>query len=85
MWASIILGILQFAGPLIEKWIADWLQSKLNAKAATLPTPVGFGATSDPKPHQIALLKAVRADTWAFQFAKRDAIDALLAKVSTSN
>lgn len=79
MWASLILGLLQIAEPLFEQWIQQWLQAKLNAKAATVSA--GFGATVDRPVAQVALLQAVRADTWVFQFAKRDAIDALIKKV----
>lgn len=75
MWGPILAALLSVLGPIIKKWLED----RLKAKAAE------FEADRKPRagdePDAAALLRAVRAETWFFQVARRRFLDRAIADV----
>lgn len=71
-WSSLITLLLQFFGPIIQKWL-DGLFN---------PPATGSPANYDPPAGMALLFQTARANTWWFQFTRRAVLSAC-EKVAT--
>ena len=86
MWIQLGLALLQWLGPILLDWFLKWLEGRLKAKAEQFENghadeAVKFGANGDDKSRKVALLRAVRADLYAWNLVKKRAIDKCIAAV----
>lgn len=75
-WGAIIAAILQIVGPLVKKWLEDWLANRLKDVAAKL-APAAGETEADTR----ALLTAVYKDIPWMQVARWRFVKRLLADI----
>lgn len=87
MWIQLGFALLQWLGPILLDWFLKWLEGRLKAKAehfengGSVEAVLRFGANGDDKSRKVALLRAVRADLYVWNVAKKRAIDKCIAAV----
>ncbi len=92
MWLTIIESILAVVGPLLEKALFAWLAQALHIAALDSAPPLStvpqVGSVIDPtasdRANKLSLLDKVRSGLWFWQFGKKSAVDAAIARVKLS-
>lgn len=76
-WSGIIAAVLAVVGPLLKRWLADWLDGLLKRVAVQMRSfPTGATA-ADAR----ALLEAAYRELWWFQLPKRRLLATLIEAV----
>lgn len=81
--AAIILAIVQLFGPIVAKWIQDWLESRLKRAAEQLPPATAFA--SDGAAASALFDKAIANEWWFNVRARRRLRNAKAHTVDTES
>lgn len=68
MWIPIIIELVKWLGPILYKWLVEWLAKRMEEAAMRLPDPGTFGSVRESR---IALLEEVYESTSWVNFVKK--------------